>query len=83
VLICADFPDSHRPRVVAYFCLVVSSSALTITAYTKNTTPTKPTDLYLPTTTNATTTSSGPTFEQQQAVDTQMFGEQPQTALKF
>ena len=29
MLICADFPDSHRPRVVAYFCLVVTSSALT------------------------------------------------------
>ena len=54
-----------------------------ITAYTRNTTLTKPADPVAPTTTNAAASTSELTFEQQQNEDTQMFGEQLQTALKF
>jgi len=54
-----------------------------ITAYTKNKTLTKPADPVAPATANTAASTSGQTFEQQQDGDTQMFGGQLQTALKF
>ena len=54
-----------------------------ITAYTRNTTKDTTTNPLAPITPNVATASTELTFEQQQAEDTQMFGNEPQTTPKF